>query len=377
MALSATPRHVPGVWGPYFGAVLPGLWLNEGGQSVTGALLDHVIRLHSAGGAPDAAMHARIIDRLAGLRAAKGPEFAARLHVLPDFHGNRSPLADPHAVGVISGLTMDASFDGLCQLYYRTALAIALGTRHILQALNGQGYAIDTLHVTGGHTKNPLLMELYADATGCTVVAPEALDAVLLGTGMVAATAAGLYPDLAAAAAGMARPGRERRPDPAAAARSRARLAGLPAHARPAPRARRDRVSLVPRVPGTSGRHGPLGCGSMRRHGQRHEDHRRGRARRARAGAAHPPRAGAHAARARHRVAQPVRLARARRGRTQERRRPADRDRPRGSPRILRAPAICDESSTTQLRRPVNFAFGSAMRPWLRDWIEDDRIAIF
>jgi ribulose kinase len=62
-------------------------------------------------------------------------------------------------------------------------------------------------------------MELYADATGCTVVAPQALDAVLLGTGMVAATAAGLYPDLAAAAAGMSRPGRERRPDPAAAAR--------------------------------------------------------------------------------------------------------------------------------------------------------------
>jgi FGGY-family pentulose kinase len=219
MALSATPRHVPGVWGPYFGAVLPGLWLNEGGQSVTGALLDHVVRLHSAGGAPDAAMHARIIDRLAALRAAQGPDFAARLHVLPDFHGNRSPLADPHAVGVISGLTMDTSFDGLCQLYYGTALAIALGTRHILQALNGQGYAIDTLHVTGGHTKNPLLMELYADATGCTVVAPQAEDAVLLGTGMVAATAAGLYPDLAAAAAGMARPGRERRPDPAQAAR--------------------------------------------------------------------------------------------------------------------------------------------------------------
>ena len=219
MALSATPRHVQGVWGPYFGAVLPGLWLNEGGQSVTGALLDHVVRLHSAGGAPDAAMHARIIERLAELRAAQGPELAARLHVLPDFHGNRSPLADPQAVGVISGLTMDTSFDSLCQLYYRTALAIALGTRHILQVLNGQGYAIDTLHVTGGHTKNPLLMELYADATGCTVVAPQVEDAVLLGTGMVAATAAGLYPDLAAAAAGMARPGRERRPEPAAAAR--------------------------------------------------------------------------------------------------------------------------------------------------------------
>src|SRR4051812_43219857 len=48
MALSAEPRPVPGVWGPYFGAVLPALWLNEGGQSATGALLDHLIEWHGA-----------------------------------------------------------------------------------------------------------------------------------------------------------------------------------------------------------------------------------------------------------------------------------------------------------------------------------------
>ena len=41
MALSAEARPTNGVWGPYFGAVLPGVWLNEGGQSATGALLDH------------------------------------------------------------------------------------------------------------------------------------------------------------------------------------------------------------------------------------------------------------------------------------------------------------------------------------------------
>ena len=37
MALSAEARPVPGVWGPYLGAVLPGLWLEEGGQSASGA----------------------------------------------------------------------------------------------------------------------------------------------------------------------------------------------------------------------------------------------------------------------------------------------------------------------------------------------------
>ena len=64
--------------------------------------------------------------------------------------------------------------------------------------------------------KNPLLIELYADATGCRLVVPEIEDAVLLGTAMVAATAAGLYPDLPTAAAAMAPSGLERLPNPAA-----------------------------------------------------------------------------------------------------------------------------------------------------------------
>ncbi|UUP18169.1 Ribulokinase [Nitratireductor thuwali] len=215
MAFSPEPRPVRGVWGPYLGAALPGYWVGEGGQSVSGALLDHIIRWHGAGGEPDAAMHQKIVGRIIELREQEGPALASRLHVLPDFHGNRSPLGDPHAVGVISGLTLDSSFDSLCRLYWRTAVAIAFGIRHILDALNKSGYGIDTLHVTGGHVKNPLLMELYADATGCTVVEPQAEDAVLLGTGMVAATAAGLYPDLSQACIAMDRGGRMRLPDPA------------------------------------------------------------------------------------------------------------------------------------------------------------------
>ena len=216
MAMSPDERPFAGGWGPYFGAALPGCWIAEGGQSATGALLDHVIRLHGAGGEPTPERHREIAERIMALRAEEGLDLAGRLHVLPDFHGNRSPLADPHALGVISGLTLDASFDSLCRLYWRTAVAIALGVRHILDTLNAGGFVIDTLHVTGGHTKNPLLMELYADAVGCTVVEPLADEAVLTGTAALAATGAGLYPDLASACAAMRQPVRDRRPNPAA-----------------------------------------------------------------------------------------------------------------------------------------------------------------
>jgi ribulose kinase len=35
-----------GIWGPYFSAMIPNMWLTEGGQSVTGILIDHIISGH-------------------------------------------------------------------------------------------------------------------------------------------------------------------------------------------------------------------------------------------------------------------------------------------------------------------------------------------
>ena len=88
--------------GPIDGAVLPDTWLNEAGQSATGALLDHLIRWHGAGGEPTRDMHEKIIARIIALREVEGAALGDRIHVLPDFHGNRSPIADPNARGVIS-----------------------------------------------------------------------------------------------------------------------------------------------------------------------------------------------------------------------------------------------------------------------------------
>ncbi len=213
VAFTREPKPGRSLWGPYYEAVLPDHWLVEGGQSAAGALLDHIVMMHAAGGEPTTDLHERIIARVGEMRAAAGgEEIAPDLHILPDFHGNRSPLADPHATGVISGLTLDTSFDGLCRRYWRTCVSIALGIRHILDAMADFGYRFETLHVTGGHVNNPLLVELYADVTGCKVVIPHNRDAVLLGTAMAAAVAGGLHGSLLDAGHAMNSGGSERLP---------------------------------------------------------------------------------------------------------------------------------------------------------------------
>lgn len=214
MALAPDPRPASGVWGPYFGAAMPGYWLSEGGQSATGALLDHVVAQFGGGLAPDAATHERIGRRLEDLLAREGPGLARDLHVLPDFHGNRTPHADPAPAGVLSGLSLDSSFDGLCRLYWRTSVAIALGVREILEHMNAHGYRIDTLHLTGGHAKSALMTALYADASGCRLSVPQGNDAVLLGSAMNAASAAGLHGDLAGACRAMTGTPQVIEPDP-------------------------------------------------------------------------------------------------------------------------------------------------------------------
>ena len=216
MAASPDPRQIPGVWGPYYDAMLPSCWLNEGGQSATGSLLDHILDLHAEGRPLGADRHAVMAAQIEAALTESGFTFVEDLHVLPDFHGNRSPLADPESVGVIHGLRLEASPTSLTRLYFATAVGIALGTRHIIDALNDAGYAIAQIRLTGGHVASPLLVQLYADATGVPISLPEQPDGVLLGTACAAAAGCGLYPSVTAAAAAMTRIGRTVQPVPAA-----------------------------------------------------------------------------------------------------------------------------------------------------------------
>jgi ribulose kinase len=180
------------------------MWLNEGGQSATGALIDHVIADHAAypellGAAERSgrSIYDILNDEVAKLRGeAPGQEPTADLHVLPYHHGNRSPRADSRARGMMSGLTLDASLRSLAQLYYATIQAIAYGTRHIIEEMDRHGYGIRRIHACGGGTKNPLWLQEHADVTGCDLYVARDTEAVLLGSAVLAAVAAGAYPSV-------------------------------------------------------------------------------------------------------------------------------------------------------------------------------------
>jgi FGGY-family pentulose kinase len=205
MACSAQPHYPAGIWGPYYSAMIPGLWLTEGGQSATGALIDHVIDSHARGAELRAQARRDGSDAYTLLNArltvlASTCEFPAQLtrdlHVLPYFHGNRSPRADPTLRGMISGLKLSDSLDSLARSYLATIQAIAHGTRHIIETLNASGFAIDTLLACGGDTKNPVFLREHADVTGCRILLPREPEAVLLGSAVLGAVASGDQPSV-------------------------------------------------------------------------------------------------------------------------------------------------------------------------------------
>ena len=207
MAMTTGERRIPGVWGPFRDAVLPGTWLHEAGQSLTGAALDLVLQQHPGGprtATPDD--HAAAASEVMTLLDAEGPAFAARRHVVPDWLGNRAPLGNGRVRAVLTGIGEETGRRAFLEAYYAAARGIVLQVRHVMAHMNRHGYALDRVCLTGGHRHNPLLVRLYADALPAVLVLGAHPEPVLLGTAMVAATAAGLHPDLLAAQEAMAWP---------------------------------------------------------------------------------------------------------------------------------------------------------------------------
>lgn len=202
MAVSKEPNFVPGVWGPYYSAMIPDMWLAEGGQSATGALIDHIIFSHTKSFElkQQAKKDGSSVYELLNLKLtelAHKLDFPAlltqELHVFPDFHGNRSPRANPDLCGMISGLKLSDTVEELALLYLATIQALAYETKHIITTMNENGFNIDTILACGGGVNNPVLLQEHADITNCPIILPAEKEAVLLGSAILGAVASGKY----------------------------------------------------------------------------------------------------------------------------------------------------------------------------------------
>jgi D-ribulokinase len=212
MTTTRSPVFVPGVWGPYFSAMVPNAWLNEGGQSVAGAAIEQLISIHPA--TPDARRSAEhdgqsLPVMLAGRAVKAAPdlsgavELARGLHVVPEFLGNRAPFADPHARAVIAGLGMENDLNSLVALYIAGICSIGYGLRQIIEAQAVAGAPIERVIISGGAGRLDLVRQLLADTTGKPVLATQAEEPVLLGAAMLGGVAGGHFDDVRSAMARM------------------------------------------------------------------------------------------------------------------------------------------------------------------------------
>jgi D-ribulokinase len=212
MASSDRPVFVGGVWGPYYSAMIPGLWLTEGGQSAAGAAIDHLVTMHPACSQAQAQATAANLSLVAWLdqRATevcpdltRSAELAKSIHVVPEFLGNRSPHADPDARAVIAGVGLEADIPDLVSLYIAGLCGIGYGLKQLLDKLSDDGIKLDMIVASGGAAQSNLVRQLLADTTDLPVAIANTDEPVLLGAAMLGATAAGRYQSMTEAMSAM------------------------------------------------------------------------------------------------------------------------------------------------------------------------------
>ena len=193
------PTFVPGVWGPYFSAMTPNLWLNEGGQSSAGSLIDYTIQNHSyypilkeESENSDTSIY-EILNYTIDKLYKEEPNLNTHLHLLGYHHGNRSPRSDASLKGMISGLSLDESLKSLALLYLAAIQSVCYGTKHIIDTCKENGHEIDRITICGGASKNPLWLQELSNITEYVIEIPKEDEAVLLGSAILAATASGTY----------------------------------------------------------------------------------------------------------------------------------------------------------------------------------------
>lgn len=192
---AAATRDIPGICGAVPGSILPG-WIGlEAGQSAVGDIFKWWVEHICAG---TAASHAELMRE--AQRQAPG---ASGLLALDWHNGNRTILVDPLLTGLLVGMTLHTT---RAEIYRALIEATAFGARVIIERLREYGVPLRRVVCAGGIAeKNPLLMQIYADVTGCVMDVAASSQACALGAAIGAAVAAGVFPDFPRAQRAMAR----------------------------------------------------------------------------------------------------------------------------------------------------------------------------
>jgi L-ribulokinase len=185
VSLGKSVADIPGICGIVPGAILPGFYGIEAGQSAVGDIFKWWVEVVCEG---NAARHVRLTEEV-----AKHKPGASGLLALDWQNGNRTILVDPLLTGAIIGFTLHTT---QAEIYRALIEATAFGARAIIERIREYGVPIDRVVCAGGIAeKNPLLMQIYADVTGCTMLVSGSSQACALGSAVSAAVLAGAHPD--------------------------------------------------------------------------------------------------------------------------------------------------------------------------------------
>lgn len=172
-------RPHPHLWST--ASLEPGSHNVAGGMATSGALAAWVSEL--TGSVP----HEQL-----GREAGEVAPGADGLVVLPYFAGERSPLFDPRARGLIFGLTLA---HGRAHLYRAMLEGSAYGARHILEEMAEAGGQVERGVAVGGGTRGGLWTQIVSDVTGIPGQdIPRVRVGAAYGDALFAARATGLAP---------------------------------------------------------------------------------------------------------------------------------------------------------------------------------------
>jgi ribulose kinase len=191
---------------------VPGQYTVEGGQVSTGSVVKWFKDNFCGKEAALAAARGVDVYTVLGELAQSVPPGSEGLVVLDYWQGNRTPYVDPEARGIIRGLSLKHTSGHL----FRAILeGIAYGTEHILRTFRQNGFVVEEMVAAGGPTRSPLWMQIHADVSNVPITLPAVADAPALGSAILGAVAAGLFPDVQAAASQMVHGSARIEPDPA------------------------------------------------------------------------------------------------------------------------------------------------------------------